>query len=192
MRGATKDAGKQKKSQCISIHAPHARSDLPTPPLRLAIVFQSTLLMRGATRALHICQRPDRISIHAPHARSDGTHRRVAGADSHFNPRSSCEERPQDSSEFDVCKFISIHAPHARSDMGDTSPWGRQILISIHAPHARSDCATLCGRLCARISIHAPHARSDWPLCSSLRHRSPNFNPRSSCEERRRQKRPDR
>ena len=56
----------------ISIHAPHARSDhhrLSTCPLRQQ--FQSTLLMRGATR--RAC--------------------RTARSSSHFNPRSSCEER---------------------------------------------------------------------------------------------------
>ena len=56
--------------------------------------------------------------------------------------------------------------------------------ISIHAPHARSDESSLFLARSQEISIHAPHARSDvsssTPTSSRL-----NFNPRSSCEERR-------
>ena len=101
----------------ISIHAPHARSDLPTIceligkdkfqstllmrgatipggiPVRRTCSFQSTLLMRGATK-VHSGRCIRRlISIHAPHARSDKRDGgRVFGAQD-FNPRSSCEER---------------------------------------------------------------------------------------------------
>ena len=58
----------------ISIHAPHARSDATRHLLASRILrFQSTLLMRGAT-----CPR------HASQCRY-----------SDFNPRSSCEERPE-------------------------------------------------------------------------------------------------
>ena len=56
----------------ISIHAPHARSDKQShtaPPGRRK--FQSTLLMRGATHFLACSGLPIVISIHAPHARSD-------------------------------------------------------------------------------------------------------------------------
>ena len=102
-----------------------------------------------------------RISIHAPHARSDWLHSR-------------CNSQGV---------LISIHAPHARSDvtragLKDASK------ISIHAPHARSDEVKSNVRRNNYISIHAPHARSD---VSSLRLTGWrwNFNPRSSCEERR-------
>ena len=82
-------------SSHISIHAPHARSDAMSSMLSaFSILFQSTLLMRGATPThgrLHY-HRP--ISIHAPHARSD---RRI-------------DIRQHDAA-------ISIHAPHARSDV---------------------------------------------------------------------------
>ena len=79
----------------------------------------------------------------------------------YFNPRSSCEERQETLSTYFTCLLISIHAPHARSD--------RHSIIACFA---------------AYISIHAPHARSDYgrdSSCSSWM----NFNPRSSCEERR-------
>ena len=80
-------------------------------------LFQSTLLMRGATSTCRAGRLDDRISIHAPHARSDAiassswrkrrfqstllmrgaTCSRGTGAKNKndFNPRSSCEERPQ-------------------------------------------------------------------------------------------------
>ena len=103
----------------ISIHAPHARSD-PT-------------LTNHATFG--------HISIHAPHARSALTHTPFFIRLSHFNPRSSCEERleilprscalPRFQSTllmrgatgcfylFYSTQKISIHAPHARSDTRD-------------------------------------------------------------------------
>ena len=56
----------------ISIHAPHARSDLTEDAIKTAYGFQSTLLMRGATRRRRTLTRSAR----------------------NFNPRSSCEERP--------------------------------------------------------------------------------------------------
>ena len=116
MRGATGHHSYHPIAQLISIHAPHARSDLVPPVILNKIIeFQSTLLMRGAT--LPPCQsrctesisihaphaRSDaaapaaecdpRISIHAPHARSDDNRRIFKQLVSHFNPRSSCEER---------------------------------------------------------------------------------------------------
>ena len=102
----------------ISIHAPHARSDSDQMSTsKQNMIFQSTLLMRGATWA--VAERVDNgeISIHAPHARSDVSHShlittitifqstllmrgatifysRSLRSSPHFNPRSSCEERP--------------------------------------------------------------------------------------------------
>ena len=105
---------------CISIHAPHARSDRRHGRGRLAgglyfnprssceerrclrrhqlqsSTFQSTLLMRGATaNSLRLATDPLQISIHAPHARSDCLPSGPITLASNFNPRSSCEERPQ-------------------------------------------------------------------------------------------------
>ena len=56
--------------------------------------FQSTLLMRGATSSSLL----------------------AASISSHFNPRSSCEERRYRVSTRQDARTISIHAPHARSD----------------------------------------------------------------------------
>ena len=56
--------------------------------------------------------------------------------------------------------------------------------ISIHAPHARSDCCHHVNRDKDVISIHAPHARSDTKNIYGVA-KAADFNPRSSCEERR-------
>ena len=147
----------------ISIHAPHARSD-------------------DEHKVQWVCTQ---ISIHAPHARSDQLPRRPTSRARYFNPRSSCEERQADGTAekskgtfqstllmrgatcYDILhgcrrlKNISIHAPHARSDLREHRPFPVPACISIHAPHARSD-------------------GSASVFVSSL----PDFNPRSSCEER--------
>ena len=160
MRGATLQSARAPLSASISIHAPHARSD--TTDLCSA-------------RALF-------ISIHAPHARSDYTS--VAG-----NSYGS----------------ISIHAPHARSDTGKSITSYCHIQISIHAPHARSDelqrqqqnviqefQSTLLMRGATR---QLDQALDNEEFQSTLlmrgatprlwqQKRPPNFNPRSSCEER--------
>ena len=77
--------------------------------------FQSTLLMRGATRA-------GLINSYVMN----------------FNPRSSCEERPNK-------KYAVVESAIFQSTLlmrGATSQVrsvGRMSIISIHAPHARSD-----------------------------------------------------
>ena len=53
MRGATVEVEKLKSINSISIHAPHARSDLTVITIALHTRFQSTLLMRGATLRRH-------------------------------------------------------------------------------------------------------------------------------------------
>ena len=117
MRGATQKFELGYFDTLISIHAPHARSDRRSRWLTTSqSAFQSTLLMRGATYALTVRAPGEQISIHAPHARSDAAARdrnavlhisihapharsdmmstRSARTSSNFNPRSSCEERP--------------------------------------------------------------------------------------------------
>ena len=108
----------------ISIHAPHARSDVcgaspmwpnhrnfnprssceERPLFRwlhlIDLLFQSTLLMRGATS----------LSL----LKNDGRY--------YFNPRSSCEERRRQCRQAHTQADISIHAPHARSDSWNFFP----------------------------------------------------------------------
>ena len=161
MRGATITSWSQYEKEHISIHAPHARSDCvrllscPSPSR-----FQSTLLMRGATATPILSM-----------------------ALVHFNPRSSCEERPSASGHIGSAEDISIHAPHARSDKT-----GQNLRATSKNFNPRSSCeerrdlsreqqkvmlfqSTLLMRGATRrdftqdsgqdISIHAPHARSD-------------------------------
>ena len=163
MRGATPVGKVNFGTDAISIHAPHARSDCHAiGSSSSSSSFQSTLLMRGATPLRQNEAYLILISIHAPHARSDTprwTAMRLRG--NHFNPRSSCEERPD----------------HAHWGLG-------QISISIHAPHARSDEITVDGT-----SIGAEF-QSTLLMRGATRHNPSariagyNFNPRSSCEER--------
>ena len=78
----------------------------------------------------------------------------------YFNPRPSCEERPDGNVNISFSRTISTHAPHARSD----SYRGQDVIcfdISTHAPHARSDEIVTADNYYQFISTHAPHARSD-------------------------------
>ena len=207
MRGATIEQYLVAVAVAISIHAPHARSDVGLSG------------RKAPTRA---------ISIHAPHARSDRCtgcqssgllhfnprssceERRRAYTPSslcawYFNPRSSCEERPDPPEPADGVLVISIHAPHARSDSVRSCSCSasefqstllmRGATVATQMPPARplyfnprSSCEERRGRYVSHdaadaISIHAPHARSDRkvrPTDAIHRH----FNPRSSCEER--------
>ena len=116
MRGATAADLYQRADEIISIHTPHAGSDLEqlgsgavccgfqsTLPMRGATtmtryspstkIFQSTLPMRGATEKEIDLLSGARISIHTPHAGSDGM---------------KCNDN--------IMLYISIHTPHAGSD----------------------------------------------------------------------------
>ena len=117
--------------------------------------------MRGATRRNLTQDGRQDISIHAPHARSDRATRAASSSILHFNPRSSCEERPVPSASRTLLYRISIHAPHARSD----GPSRRGRISSTHF-NPRSSCEE------RRLTGAFPANRGD-------------FNPRSSCEERR-------
>ena len=146
----------------ISIHAPHARSDQARVPIdNFLSQFQSTLLMRGATGEIIW----------------DGAVMTVFQAT--LLMRGATAQR----GALTLSSGISIHAPHARSDILPMSALSN-LTISIHAPHARSDLGPALGGLGGRISIHAPHTRSDHrpALCTQIRQHD--FNPRSSCEER--------
>ena len=93
MRGATKAQDLNDAAELISIHAPHARSDPTTVcTVSRSFRFQSTLLMRGATSP-----KPRRRALSHFNPRSSCEERQSLqhndGLDDHFNPRSSCEER---------------------------------------------------------------------------------------------------
>ena len=142
MRGATIMILRKRAKRSISIHAPHARSDSPSPRARVGTTtFQSTLLMRGATMR----------------------RRRPSNSRSLFQSTLLMRGATRISaSTFSRCP-ISIHAPHARSD------WSRCAWMK-RLPRFQS---TLLMRGATRES------RASMPYR--------NFNPRSSCEERRKE-----
>ncbi len=126
-------------SLVISIHTPHAESDLilifydgittlfqSTLPMRGATykerylmntrIFQSTLPMRGATGLFCFLVLLFFISIHTPHAGSDLSVCFFGILRQNFNPHSPCGERQNTQAIFHANDIISIHTPHAGSD----------------------------------------------------------------------------
>ena len=151
----------------ISIHAPHARSDIILPSPAVAMPFQSTLLMRGATVASEEPYTADRFQ--STLLMRGATARHVsAGRPSNFNPRSSCEERLIKAvDEHNNYSFQSTLLMRGATQLGQAHE--SVSAISIHAPHARSDNFLKHQKHQYLISIHAPHARSDVSAKSSER-----------------------
>ena len=140
MRGATSWAHAPLWCSPISIHAPHARSDMGVLPGNIIETFQSTLLMRGAT-ALDAGLLPSTTFQSTLLMRGATWAFYPATSSRHFNPRSSCEERPpvfMDSSPIDA-DFNPRSSCEERQGC-DGVRW-LDAAISIHAPHARSDSA---------------------------------------------------
>ena len=184
MRGATAFPALEVQSSTISIHAPHAGSDLDS--LRLMNKFnrfQSTLPMRGATFGFfHFFAYNLNFNPRSPCGERLGCFRQFLPS-FYFNPRSPCGERPGVSfkrrcfSRFqstlpmrgatwltESVSFwwdISIHAPHAGSDPSSHWNQAREKLFQSTLP-MRGATGTE-GRLSVEvvISIHAPHAGSD-------------------------------
>ena len=146
----------------ISIHAPHARSD----GIRLAQgsrrIFQSTLLMRGATaRSAEDNRRTTHFNPRSSCEERLVTACRPATSTCNFNPRSSCEERLPVSAVTFGSALISIHAPHARSDLSATINSRRRLNFNPRSSCEERRALSAQFRPAAKISIHAPHARSD-------------------------------
>ncbi len=79
---------------CISIHAPHAGSDLAkVTGLQCAVEFQSTLPMRGATGNSANTTSWMRFQSTLPMRGATRRRGRSCAQGSHFNPRSPCGER---------------------------------------------------------------------------------------------------
>ena len=148
----------------ISIHAPHARSDT-----------------HGWHEGLHVHD----ISIHAPHARSDDSDKSMRSSGLLF--QSTLLMRGATRYNLDEVQMaivfqstLLMRGATQLSDMLESIGY-----ISIHAPHARSDGM--------RDPEQAGHRKDFNPRssCEERQHNSPYtisdsyFNPRSSCEERR-------
>ena len=95
--------------------------------------------MWGATPAAEEVWRCRNISIHAPRVGSDSGISRRQEAALHFNPRSPCGERPQQTAPRKRRQLISIHAPRVGSDSGRVFFYSGLGSISIHAPRVGSD-----------------------------------------------------
>ena len=95
MRGATRRLWLDGYDVRISIHAPHARSDVLFDRVEILehIISIHAPHARSDTARYESTNRRCNISIHAPHARSDSSLSIMSIPRSHFNPRSSCEER---------------------------------------------------------------------------------------------------
>ena len=191
----------------ISIHAPHARSDLPAGARavpadyfnprssceeRPAVGVQASVYLFISIHAPHARSdliliaphiRRLAISIHAPHARSDALCPCQYALRVDFNPRSSCEERHARLDGREVGHDISIHAPHARSDVVSDRDSARKCLFQ----------STLLMRGATNEIIQALQTgafQSTLLMRGATRHHcmcyrpSSDFNPRSSCEER--------
>ena len=160
MRGATDLHDSLWMILTISIHAPHARSDVQSLCTQcLLVVFQSTLLMRGAT-------------VRSSRWVSYG----------YFNPRSSCEERLVSTNHTIENPIISIHAPHARSDK--VKPI---IIMGNIYFNPRSSCEERLAPVnngAQTVLFQSTLLMRGATRLHRLRLRRRYFNPRSSCEER--------
>ncbi len=151
--------GRNRKTNMFQ-SAPLMRGATQWPASRsMRVLFQSAPLMRGATGDHRERGRDAGVSIRAPHARGDLPMSTVPEPETCFNPRPSCEGRPEQHGQLRH-RPVSIRAPHARGDEAD-GLHASQRHVSIRAPHARGD---------RRI----PTLASQWTR----------FNPRPSCEGR--------
>ena len=94
MRGATRQRKHIIYFSMISIHAPHARSDVYCSFLSSYNCISIHAPHARSDVGKIYWRHQKEISIHAPHARSDATTFCMDAVVSNFNPRSSCEERP--------------------------------------------------------------------------------------------------
>ena len=123
----------------ISIHAPHAGSDLThVAKITSALDFnpRSPCGERRAGRRDYAAGTG--ISIHAPHAGSDSGWLSGIAITSYFNPRSPCGERRG----FDFLVPSVVEFQSTLPMRGATFSYKKlkgRIKISIHAPHAGSD-----------------------------------------------------
>ena len=184
MRGATVSILRYGQAAEISIHAPHARSDMQRKkalPEASGISIHAPHARSDAIGKLRRCA--ERISIHAPHARSDSGGWSHGAARHDFNPRSSCEERllpvplPRLHQTFQSTLLMRGATAADKVRLGTAG-------ISIHAPHARSDSRQ--GGAGERPQDFNPRSScEERPLPTTGRRCYEHFNPRSSCEERR-------
>ena len=186
MRGATDVVIVALAHAVISIHAPHARSDSVVLQLRSQSHYfnpRSSCEERRRSGASH---RPDADF----NPRSSCEERQIPRrawprAVSDFNPRSSCEERPAPLLQWLPDLQISIHAPHARSDASSAA--ARAAVLPFQSTLLMRGATQ--GFLCIFDRVLFQSTLLMRGATRPLRLRQAghgHFNPRSSCEERRR------
>ena len=163
MRGATAPPSWIDTGCLISIHTPHAGSDLSC--------WNATLRLRL-------------ISIHTPHAGSDGCSGCPKSPAPNFNPHSPCGERlvllERNSA---IASYFNPHSPCGERRVFRSMPDTLHIFQSTLPMRGATVCAYY-GKKYVVISIHTPHAGSDG--CNWFNHSARNnFNPHSPCGERR-------
>ena len=152
----------QRPGSCgsISIHAPHAGSDIEAIQSDVeAFKFQSTLPMRGATFRYVECFTVRVFQSTLP-MRGATSWACRASSQLDFNPRSPCGERPNGIPHWMMPVTFQSTLPMRGATFGDAECFAVRV-ISIHAPHAGSDSARHILQALHAISIHAPHAGSD-------------------------------
>ena len=144
--------------------------------------FQSTLPVRGATAPGNCTRRNPNISIHAPRTGSDPPRRSAETANSYFNPRSPCGERP-------LCGLRCTAQVH----FNPRSPCGERRLPGVISQPFCLFQSTLpvrgaTGEIC--VDNSEPKFQSTLPVRGATRRgmqahcAAVYFNPRSPCGER--------
>ncbi len=142
MRGATGCHDTCPVHKAISIHAPHAGSDMSwTMRMEEQRIFQSTLPMRGATCVGFEEAKETIISIHAPHAGSDRILFIRHFFDFRFQSTLPMRGATSVNKSVEMIKgFQSTLPMRGATYIPVRLPYSYK--ISIHAPHAGSDIIT--------------------------------------------------
>ena len=182
LRGATPCSFVMDFRGTVSIHAPLARSNIPSIFARSVSPFQYMLLLRGATTGWTRNGAAIGVSIHAPLARSNSLDSSTTTVPCSFNTCSSCEEQLEtDCANADFVGGFNTCSSCEEQLAGIQSltalPLFQYMLLLRGATNIGN--ADVLG---ARVSIHAPLARSNTgDIFISMFARC--FNTCSSCEE---------
>ena len=123
----------------ISIHTPHAGSDLQKKDKNNRYRISIHTPHAGSDGDGEGSASPIYISIHTPHAGSDISGGALSQTEVGFQSTLPMRGATTNTLKFPATNAISIHTPHAGSDTEDKDTIARAMLISIHTPHAGSD-----------------------------------------------------
>ena len=184
MRGATRPWRQPGHWITISIHTPHAGSDLHFVQLGAHGVISIHTPHAGSDMRTACWPMRGPISIHTPHAGSDRGPHAGPGQGNHFNPHSPCGERLQ-SGLLDAATAQFQSTLPMRGATTSKTTYEQACAISIHTPHAGSDALILTAdSLATEFQSTLPMrgaTRKVRVLCGFPQ----DFNPHSPCGERR-------